>query len=159
MRGDELSNFQLDHDVPQLIRLKQEQVDEELLTLHLETDLPTDECATELSQGVLQPRHQRILQFAFPSVPVEAEEIEDVRIPQDLSSLIGVETVEMTREVVGCSPDPGPQIGGNVMFQDFPGPATHGRLVGIPVTGNGVVEFEQDGDLAPGQSSNSLLDD
>src|SRR6185437_2335155 len=79
---------------------------------------------------------------------------------EDLAGLVGVLQVQVGRKIVRRGAGPGSQLGGDVVFQDLAGPAAQGGLAGVPVTVGGVVELEQNGDVPPGQSSNSsLLDD
>ena len=88
--------------------MEEQQVHEELLVAHGQAVLTPDEGETgaELGQEVGEPMAKRVLQVSFAVSGVESEEVQVVRILQDLPDLIGLGRRQDVGEVVRCGPDP-----------------------------------------------------
>jgi hypothetical protein len=157
--GLEGADLELDDDVPQLLDVEQQQVEDVLVAVDVEPDLPVDERepGAELPQGLDEAVHQRLLEVAFGDLLAQLEEVEDVRVLGDLLRELGVRRRQGRAEVGRRRAQPRVRAGHDLVLQDVARPAVLGRGCGVPVPLGAVVEPGQDQHhVAPGKLSHSL---
>lgn len=89
---------------PEPVDVEEEKIDEEVVTVNLEVDLPPDERkpSAELPERVDDAVDEPLLELSLRCTCVERQEVEHVRIARDLLRQIGVSLVEDTVEVGQC---------------------------------------------------------
>lgn len=110
--------------------MKPQQVDEELVAVDGEVHLPVDEREprAELGQGLLQPAQSAQAQSLVPGPSGQGEEVEDLRILDNLLRSITVDRLEVIGEVGRRGAHPTVQAGGDVVLQHLPRPAQAPRF-------------------------------
>lgn len=156
----ELTCLELHYDVAQLFEMEEQQVDEELIAVHVERDLPADEAesAAQLSEGLYGAFHQRLLEFPLRVARLDAKEVEDVRILRDLLRELGRTRVQDAIEVRRRPAEPQVSGGLDGVLERGTGPSVRQGLAGVPVPQFGTEELVQEhGDVALRQLRNRLL--
>lgn len=99
--GLEFACFQLDDDVPELLGVEEEQIDEEVVTGDVEVRLAVDErkARPELAEGVNDPVEESLLKVTVRHLAREPEEVEPVRVFGELSGEVRVCRGELAGEV------------------------------------------------------------
>ena len=92
MLGLELSGLQLDNDVPELLNVKEQQVEVEVIADDVEVVLAAHECEplSQLTERIDDAVHEGLFQVAFGCVLGQFQEIEHVGVFGDLPGQVGI---------------------------------------------------------------------
>lgn len=102
----ELPRLQLDHDVAQLLSVKEEQVNVEVVTVDIEMDLPDNEteAGAEFSQRLDDIVRQRLLEIPLSRVFAQVEEVEHERVLRKLPGQVRFRRGELRSKLFGAAP-------------------------------------------------------
>src|ERR1700712_1128836 len=135
--------------------MEEEEVDEEVVTVDVKVDLPSDEreAVSELAESVDDPIDECLLETPLLHVTIDCEEVQNVGVFGDLLREIRVRAIKDTVEIRWCRFETCMRIRSDVMAQNIAGPPMSERLIGVPITERLVAEtVEQDHDVTPWQS-------
>ena len=140
----------------------EEEVDEELVTVHLDTVLAADEgeARAQLQQEPSDVADDGILDVALVGLLAQAQEIEMVRVLEHLCDQPCLGRRQPAIEVVQRRPLPQVEPALDMRFEDGTGPALRERPRRVPLSGDGVGNLGQESDdVEPGQLVSRLLTD
>ena len=162
MCGLELAGLELDHHIAAQLQVIEKQVDEEFITPHVQQHLSAHECkaGTQFQQELGDMLDQRMLDGTLAGLAPEAQEIQAVRILQRFSGQVrlwpGQRQLEIRHRLAGALQ----QAGFDVDVQHVARPTVVKRGAGVGLALRAVLQARQQHQVvAPGQSSNKLLDD
>jgi hypothetical protein len=158
--GIEGNGLELDNDMAAQLEMIEEQVEVELLAADLETHLSADERepTAQFEQEALNVIDERLFHLAFAPRIRGAEEVEEVRILEDLGGHVGIDGWKRGGEVgdglaltlVGVTVD--------LECEDAAAPALLDRLAGVPESHLAAIQLlEQSQVVVPGDLCKSLL--